>query len=537
MTTTLRRARPVAAIALAAALALPGVAVAAADPATSTASPTGTASPTTDPSTGPTGGPTDPATGTASPTTGPTDPATGTASPSTAPTTQAPSGSPTTAPPTSAPATRPTAPAHGRLVQGGTSARYGLAAPAALPATSTDPALVAAGFLQRQLAEGGRHHLTSSFGGTAYPDYGLTIDAVLALDAAGAGQSEAAAATAYLAANVRSYIGDGTPTSTEIYAGATAKSLVLATAQGVDPRSFGGVDLVGTLLSLEVAGRYTDQSAWGDYSNMIGQSLAVVGLTRAGIGASPAAVSLVRSRQCADGGFALALAAGACTSDPDATAYAVQALVASAGAVDADAQQGLDYLAGVQRADGGVGGAGPTATANANSTGLAAQAFAAGGRTAQARSAQGFLRALQFDCRYAAAFRGGVAYDQAARTDRLTAGSTVKDQDRRSTTQALLGLAGTPLHLVSATGADAGAPTLSCVAAPTGSTTTTRPPSSTTTTGSLPSGRPSTPPRSATPDDLAFTGTDAAGTALLALGLLLVGAAFLVVARRRGTHT
>ena len=158
----------------------------------------------------------------------------------------------------------------------------------------------------------------------------------------------------------------------------------------------------------------------------------------------------------------------------------VQALLATGGAGDPDADQGLDYLAGIQGSDGGVGGAGPTAAHNANSTGLAGQAFLAGGRSAQARAAQGYLRGLQYGCTYPAAFRGGIAYDRAAFTAAAAKGATVQDQDRRATSQALLALAGTPLYAVSATGADATAPDLAC-AAPTSTTT------SPTTTSSSPS--------------------------------------------------
>ena len=83
-----------------------------------------------------------------------------------------------------------------------------------------------------------------------------------------------------------------------------------------------------------------------------------------------------------------------CVSDPDATALAVQALIRVAGAEDGDAQDGLDYLA-VQQDDttGAVGGSGPTAAVNANSTGLAGQAFLAGGR-ANAGPARAVLRPL-----------------------------------------------------------------------------------------------------------------------------------------------
>ncbi len=457
-------------------------------------------------------------------------------------TTTAPSSSSTTSPaPTTSTPAKTTSPTAG-LVSGGDSARYGLKAAAALPETSTDPTLVAAGFLERELAVGG-HHL-ENYG---YPDYGLTIDAVLALDAAGAGQTEATAATQYIADNITSYISYEpvpAPPQPELYAGATAKALVLAAAQGVNPRAFGGVDLIASLQSLEEpSGRFSDQSQYGNYSNLIGQSLGVIGLTRAGTPPSAASVAIIRANQCSDGGFSLSFGASPCSSDPDVTAFAVQALFAVGGVGDSDAQQGLDYLAGIQGADGGVGGAGPTAPANANSTGLAGQAFLAGGRTAQARSAQAFLRALQYDCSAPVALRGGIAYDSAAKA----AATEVTDQDRRSSAQSVLALAGTPLFAVSATGADATAPDLACAASTTSTTTssTTRTTSSTTssssTGGASATSAPAdpaaaTPVTSATPGSLAFTGSNVAAMVLLAVLLLGAGAVALVVARRKGAH-
>jgi hypothetical protein len=275
----------------------------------------------------------------------------------------------------------------------------------------------------------------------------------------------------------------------------------------------------------------------------------VIALRRAGETNSPASVSIIRDNQCADGGFSLSFGATPCASDPDVTAFAVQALLAVGGTGDADAQQGLDYLASVQGADGGVGGSGPTAAHNANSTGLAGQAFLAGGRSAQARAAQTYLRDLQYGCRYAAGFRGGIAYDAAAATANLAPGATVQDQDRRATTQALLALAGTPLSAVSATGADATAPDLACTAPTTSTTSSTSSPSRTATSSSsapAPSGAAggsdaggaggAAQPASANPGSLAFTGADVAATALAGLVLLLVGAAALVLARRKGVH-
>ena len=435
-----------------------------------------------------------------------------------------------------------------------------------VPATAAGPTAteLAAGYLQGRLAAGD-HHLSQEFGGTLYADYGVTADAVLAMDAAGTAQDEAALTTQYLQDHRLDYTGYGDPA--EIGAGAVAKLLNVAVAQGEDPSAFGGMDLVATLLDLEGPdGRYSDVSQYGDNSNVFGQSLAVGGLARAGTAPSTAAVGFLRAQQCPDGGFRVFVVA-TCESDPDATALAVQALIRVAGAEDDDAQEGLDYLAAQQDdTTGAVGGSGPTAAVNANSTGLAGQAFLAAGRAAQARLAQSYVVSLQYGCEFPAALRGGIAYDQATYDLKLSQGAAAvpSDQDNRSTSQAALALAGTPLFVVTATGADAVAPALDCsTTTSTSSTSSTTSSSSTTTTGSSGTTTTTDPATTSTTSAaggavatsggavlgervdaapvragaLARTGSDVAPFLLVAVGLVLVGAV-LVVARRtpRGRH-
>jgi hypothetical protein len=433
------------------------------------------------------------------------------------------------------------------------------------PATSTDPTLVAAHYLVQELASGGHHFSTVVDGVGTFADYGVTADAVLALDAAGAGQTEATATTSYLAQHAVDYIGFGD--KTEVAAGAVAKLLLVASAQGVDPRAFGGYDLVATLESLaKPNGKYADQSKYGDYANLFSQSLAIMALDRAGRPVPAQAVSFLRAQQCPGGGFRLfypatgdqaAPCTDASAADPDATAMAVQALIAVAGTSDSGASAGLDYLASRQGADGGIGGGGPQTQRNANTTGLAGQAFLAGGRKAQARLAAQFLGNLQYDCSFPSSLRGGIAYDQTAFGAQKAAGSKAKpaDQDRRSTTQAILALAGTPLYAVSATGADANAPALTCAAPSTSSTsgTPSTSSSSTSSTSSSTDGTSTTatpgqpgaggsgdggnqPVASSTPAGLAFTGANLAVTLALAVLLLAAGAAAIAVARRKGSH-
>jgi hypothetical protein len=327
---------------------------------------------------------------------------------------------------------------------------------AALPAGARAPgdeAAVAAGWLARQFVDGER--LETTFDGNAFPDQGLTIDAVLGFAAAGAADDAAGAATSWLARseNTSMYIGD--PAFGEAYAGPTAKLALLAQVRGLDPTSFGedGVDLIARLESLEQPnGRFADQTSFGDFSNSIGQSLAVIVLARQpGTDPSAASIDLLLESRCADGGFALDLEPGPsdCLSGADTTAFAAQALLAAGRTSEAEAA--LDHLAATQDASGGF--AAPDGGPNANSTGVAAQALRAGGRDQQADAAEAFLLDLQQGCDAPEAAQGGIAFD-AGDFDGTTA--------VRATAQALLGFAPAGLEALSAEGANAAAPAPAC---------------------------------------------------------------------------
>ena len=433
------------------------------------------------------------------------------------------------------------------------------------PDTTTVADQAAAGYVDRLLTAGGGH--LESFG---YPDYGLTLDAVIALDAAGAGQDNASAATTFVADQVENYVAytDTTvdPPEQHYFANATAKALFVAAVQGEDPTDLGsgGTDLVARLQSLMTAeGQFADQSSFGQYANTIGQSFGVLGLQRVGAGPDPLAVTFLRGVQCPDGGFPLTPTApgGTCTSHADSTAFAAQALFAVGGTDDVDGEEALTYLADLQDSSGGVADLSLATTPNANTTGLAGQAFHAGGRVAQAQLASDYVEALQYGCDLPAALRGGVAYDQAAYDAQVAAGAAAvpADQDTRSTTQAVLTLAQTSLVEVGAAGAYDDAPALQCTSSSsstTSSSTTTTSSSSTTTTSgtttttgaaATTSGAVSTPGGAVLGQDveaapvragaLARTGSDAAPYAGVALGLVLVGAVLVALRRSpRGRH-
>jgi hypothetical protein len=341
--------------------------------------------------------------------------------------------------------------------------------PAAAQPTS-EPAAAAAGWLARQMVDGERFEVT--FSGTVYPDHGLTADAALGFAAAGTADDAGAAATAWLgrSGTTTTYIGDDG--AGESYAGPTAKLGLLAQVRGDDPTSFGedGIDLIGRLEALEDPdGRFADQTPWGDdYSNSIGQSLAIIVLHRQpGTAPTAAAVDLLLQSQCDDGGFALELQPdpGDCVSGPDTTAFAVQALLAVGRTSEADA--GLTHLEATQDGNGGFT-APDSGTANSNSTGTAGQALRAGGRSGAADAAVTFLEGLQQGCDAPEADRGGIAFD-AGGFDAATA--------PRATAQALLAFSPVGLAELTNAGASAEAPVLDCPAegGPEPTTTTTPP--------------------------------------------------------------
>ncbi len=439
------------------------------------------------------------------------------------------------------------------------------------PTSSTDRAGLAGGFIAATLVDGTHYDYPSS----TYLDGGNTIDAVLALDGAGVGSATADAAMAYLAANVGLYTGTDYSST---YAGATAKTLLAVTAHGGDPTSFGGADLVARLQATYGAaepGRFSDLPVTGcgysqcDYSNTIGQSLAMVALTRAGAAVGADATTYLLSQQCPDGGFRNDPTAGGCTSDADATAFATQALVA-VGSAAASGPAG--WLVAHQGADGGLAGDG--AAENANTTGVAVQAFLAAGRPAAAAAGQAYLASLQYDCSAAPPLRWGIAYSPSTRST-----STVSDSDLRATPQAALGLAGRSLLSVTSEGSADALPAFAC---PTPTSTSTTTPTSTSSTasssstststsaggssgtttstpGSAPAGSTTAPAApsdpgsttaaaaAATTDDpsttaagptgrLAQTGSDVRGAVLAGLVLLALGALAVWGSRRRGAH-
>jgi hypothetical protein len=318
--------------------------------------------------------------------------------------------------------------------------------PAQAATSSQNRAGAASGWLARQMTN--HSHFVTKFQGKTFPNQGGTIDAVFAFAATGTANQYGARAMTWLErhAILTNYIGNGTTSS---FAGATAKVLLAAEVRGVNPAKFGGVNLPARLAKLLTpSGRYSDQSSFGDFSNAFSQALAIIALNRRGQAPAKAVGFLVGS-ECKNGGFPLNFGQTACTSDPDSTAMAVQALLASGRR--AAAVRGLRWLASVQLHNGGFAASGATA-ANANTTGLVGEALAAGRWFGRADRAQRFLLSLQVGCS-AKANRGALAF-QKTQFKRSTAIS--------ATAQGILGLADVSLGKLTSRGSSDVAPHLRC---------------------------------------------------------------------------
>ena len=403
-----------------------------------------------------------------------------------------------------------------------------------------DAAAAAARWQAAEVVDGGMPGL----GGT--PDWGLTIDTLIALEATGVAPDTSREITDTLAAHVRDYNSlDAWSEPGQRIAGATAKLLYAAVVTDSDPTRFGEYDLRAETLDLVAGpetgpenGRVKDKvnAPSVDNSNTFGQALAVLGLARSG-DLPENVVEFLIDQQCSAGGFRLYPYAfgggtvtgdcdsqdGAAVLDPDSTAMAVQALLAAdehahtPGARDA-ALAGADWLLTQQHSDGSFGGSGPTAAPNSNSTGLAGQALAATGHDDAAARAADWVLSHQLTADTAGAATaelGAIAYNpealEAARTDGI--GDFQRDQWRRATAQALLAPAGIALGDI-------------------GTEEVVAPPSD----GSPdPDDDPTGPVPPVGADQLPVTGSPVTTIVVAGVALLLVAVALLMSVRRTGT--
>ena len=464
----------------------------------------------------------------------------------------------------------------------------GAAAPA--PAPQAQPAL---DWLAGQLAANGGS-LPPSFG--AGTDWGLTADAVLAFTSAGRATDPAAVtATDLLTANAAAFTTWSSGGATVRDAGATGK-LVLALRSMGRPATAQGVDLEAELRSLmetsgAQAGRFSDDvpdPAW-NASNGFGQSLSMLGLALTPGGIPAPSVTFLLAQQCPAGGFRLNyLATAGCTddaqADTDATALALSALLAvSPRSTDVATalDRGTSWVLARQAADGSFTGTGPTAGANANSTGLISQYLRAAGRTQAADLGAAWivgccqLTTANASGTPAAGQVGAIGYGPTALSAALVDGVTTQtgDQWRRTTSQAVLALGLAPYGPVdvaplapspttTSTGPTGTSTTVtsttvtSTTTDPTSTTSTTTPttsssiPASTTTAsvqgqqlvdsgididgGSYSAGGTSGGSSSGSGSALAITGGDPAPLLTAAILLLALGAVLSTTTERRG---
>lgn len=334
-------------------------------------------------------------------------------------------------------------------------------------ADDSDPIPVEAGadWLESQLTDGVVHNDQYDF-----DDLGLTVDIGLGLDAVGGHDTAVQAITDAIAAEIdayTSYQAGATPETTHILAGSIAKALALAVNAGRDATSFGGHDLVADLEAQVSdaglnAGRiqdtYDDSVPFeADFSNTIGQAFAAMGLDAEASTLTDPVTDFLLAQQCAAGFFRLDFAApdaadqtcdgdAGATPDTDVTALAVIALQSQTDDVDIQeaVTKATDWLASAQQADGSFGGAGPTSTSNANSTGLAGWALGLAGNTAAAADAAVWVRTVQADdpepCTTGLTSEAGaIGYDGPGHGLGRSEGIVAETQDqwRRASAQAL----------------------------------------------------------------------------------------------------
>ncbi|WP_346387660.1 hypothetical protein [Nocardioides sp.] len=302
----------------------------------------------------------------------------------------------------------------------------------------------------------------------AFDDYGLTADTAFALAAIGGEGDTVRTIRRALAQHVDSWTTGVDFSSPDVYAGSTAKAVVLAETTGADPRSFGGVDVVRRLNNLvsdsaPTVGRIED-SAEADYANVIGQTFAAQGLSVAGSGKADETLRFLLKQQCSTGYFRLNFAAKDATDqtcdggarattsapDTDVTALAVLGLTAlphKSAAVRSAISDAAGWLKRHQKDNGSFGGGPATEASNSNSTGLAGWALGETGSCNAAARAARWVGRLQVTGDVSgtplAGDKGAIAYDRT----RLAAGETNgigtedRDQWRRATAQAAPSLA------------------------------------------------------------------------------------------------
>ena len=325
----------------------------------------------------------------------------------------------------------------------------------------------AAAWLGAQLAANG-DVLPAKNGST---DWGLTIDAMLALASAGVGADQIQATAAKLAASGDAYVG----TAAAPDWARMGKMVLALEVAGLDPTKFGSRDLVA-----ELRAQVSASGAFGA-GDLFSQPIAVIALARTPGGVPASSVGWMLTQQCTTGDNKGSFGWGCGAADADTTAMVVQALTAAGMPADDPVMvSAMAWLIGQQDATGGVGAWG----LNTNTTGLVGQAFAnieATGSAAAASNASKFIGGLGISCDTVSANKalgqadvGAIAYDKTGWDDGLTSGlataggsregndANQSDEWWRATSQAVLGLGGPSLANLTAVGAERGLPQVTC---------------------------------------------------------------------------
>lgn len=359
----------------------------------------------------------------------------------------------------------------------------------------------------------------------------LTAQAIPALAAAGVGRTKIDAMLAYLGAHVDDFVVSGGADNP----GSLSYLILAATATGADPTAFGttATNLVARLEATQQPdGLFGASDA--TFDGAFREGLSLLALHAAGV-SNANGVTWLQQQQCADGSWTAFRADTAvpCPAvdpatfsgpDTNSTALAVLGLQSQGGASAAVAQ-GVGALNAVRNAGGGWGFLSRSDQAtDANSTGVVLEALRTVNGTADATGVTALL-ALQAGCSAEPADRGGVAFQPGS-------GGTLVP-DAFATVQATPALAEVALP-VTAGSVTAGVPT-PCATAPTSTTTTTVLVTGSTTPGSSapvvvvdPTG-----PVTSTANELPRTGSASVPVLVVALVLVLVGAASVAGARRR----
>jgi hypothetical protein len=335
--------------------------------------------------------------------------------------------------------------------------------------------------------------------------------------------------------------------------------MLAAEAVRDDVHDVGGLDVAKTLESKiddnGVVLDYGDAPAYG-----FGQTIAVLALARADALDTKVLSSLL-TQQCPSGGFRLGHGKAPCADGSDsvgvdATAMGLQAMLAAdrsgVDVPESNLTRAVGFLTKAATTTGGWANDGFTTTVNTNSTGLAVQALQAyldeQPKSADAEGAvskgRAWVAGLQVLPASSAATTnvGAIAYSPEA----FAAGAaTSTDQWERATPQAMLafGLPGFDT-LVTAAAPTTPTPTPTATAPATGTPSGSTDPSATTGTPGADGSDDGGNGAGSGADDaagdpgqgLAYTGAVVWPALAVASLLLLAGAAFVLVSRRRGVH-